>query len=347
MRFLGSPQGSDQDEFCCCVLASFLLTSSETKNEKPIVLSISKQISLLPIPQNQKSIIDAVAALAEAADKVSSKLASEEPWEFRESEAHNTSGDVQTEQDEVSHAVFEAALKSCSSVGNLVSEEADGIVPLGSGKLSVSLDPFDGSKAYEFGIPPGTIFGIFDTGDKPDQFSGDRVLAAGVFIYRHSLELVLAIGDNVYRISASSSQKLEGLTSRRVLICANLSNMSNWSKGWCDYIADRLLLQTDQGKHNMRWYGSLAAHFGAVIRTGGLFAYPPDSRPGYGKGHLRLVYEAIPISYIIVALGGRAIDGTKDILSLVPSDFHQKTPFAFGEALMISELEASIQKGQQ
>ncbi len=77
------------------------------------------------------------------------------------------------------------------------------------------------------------------------------------------------------------------------------------------------------------------------------FAYPPDSRLGYDQGHLRLIYEAIPISYIVEALGGRATNGNASIHSVVPSDFHQKTPFAFGEKAMIVELEASIRRDQQ
>lgn len=317
-----------------------------TRDKESYVLSIGQQASRLPISGNLIAVLSVVKALADAADTVSSKLVSDDPWEFREGVALNPSGDVQTEQDEFTHKVFEAALKNCPVVGHLVSEEVDGIISLGPGNLSVSLDPFDGSKAYEFGIPPGTIFGIFDGGDDPSNFSGDRILAAGVFIYRHSLELILTVGMQTYRITANSTHPLHEITSCRALICANLSNISNWSDGWRDYFSSRILYQRHSGKYNTRWYGSLAAHFGALIRTGGIFAYPPDSRPGYSQGHLRLIYEAIPISYIIEALGGKATNGVTSILSMVPSDFHQKTALAFGEKSMILELESSIQRDQ-
>ena len=289
------------------------------------------------------AVLSAVLAVSDAALTVSTKLSADEPWEFREVGVQNYSGDVQTEQDEFTHTVFENALRSCPNVGKLVSEEVDGIVSLGTGRLSVSLDPFDGSKAYEFGIPPGTIFGVFDGGQEASEFKGDRVLAAGVFIYRHFLELILTIGGTTYRITANSTQRLQAIGSRRVLICANLSNMSSWPSGWRNYFASQVTDQTDSGEHNMRWYGSLAAHFGAVIRTGGIFAYPPDCRSGYGQGHLRLVYEAIPIAHIISALGGLATNGANEITTVTPAHFHQKTPFAFGESSMIAELAASIQ----
>ena len=288
----------------------------------------------------------AVKALADAAGTVLSKLVSGDPWEFSEGDSLNPSGDAQTEQDQFAHQVFEAALKNCPSVGNLVSEEVDGIVSIGSGNLSISLDPFDGSKAYEFGIPPGTIFGIFEGGDDPSQFSGNRVLAAGVFIYRHHLELILTVGGDTYRLTANSTNRLHEITSCNAMICANLSNMSNWTEGWRNYFTSYVLDQKGSARYNMRWYGSLAAHFGTLLRTGGIFAYPPDSRSGYSQGHLRLLYEAIPISYIIESLGGRATDGLTSILSIIPSEFHQKTPFAFGEESMILELESSIQEDQ-
>jgi len=33
-----------------------------------------------------------------------------------------------------------------------------------------------------------------------------------------------------------------------------------------------------------------------LVLQGGLFAYPAAKRKGYEQGHLRLVYEAIPMS---------------------------------------------------
>ena len=289
----------------------------------------------------------AVSSLTRTAEQVQWRLVSGIPWDYSENQDRNRSGDKQTEQDIFTHQKFRASLLECAEVGNLVSEEADGLEPTGSGTLSVTLDPFDGSKAYEFGIPPGTIFGIFEKGREPSDFRGDRILAAGVFIYRHNLELILSLDGRAFQISSAGAQELMEIPSRRSLVCSNLSNISKWEEGWQSYFASRVLERTAKDKHNMRWYGSLAAHFGAIVRSGGIFAYPPDSRDGYDQGHLRLLYEAIPISFIIDSLGGRASDGERAILSVLPEKFHQKTPFVFGEAPMVRELEESIRAGRQ
>jgi fructose-1,6-bisphosphatase I len=297
---------------------------------------------MLPEGVCSSSLKNVLCSLSIAAKDLAVKLHSEDIWEFREHSDLNSSGDKQTEQDNYSHQLFMRALENCDDVGQIVSEEANGLVNLGTGHLSVSIDPFDGSKAYEFGIPPGTIFAIFDNSKTPNDFCGARVLAAGVFIYRHSLELLVSIEGTAFRITANQSDRLKEFSPKRSLICANLSNISQWPTGWSNYFSRRVIEQKSKDKHNMRWYGSLAAHVGAIVRTGGIFAYPPDNREGYSDGHLRLVYEAIPVSYLIETLGGKATNGTERILDITPDEFHQKTPFAFGETSMVLELKTTI-----
>jgi len=309
-------------------------------------VTIVSQLKSLKASEDQSHLIEAVLAVAQAAEEIQRKLIAEAPWDYVEEDSENCSGDRQTEQDVFAHHTFTSSLTECASVASMVSEEADGLVALGKGSLTIALDPFDGSKAYEFGIPPGTIFSIYNASDRPSDFAGSKVLAAGVFIYRHTLELTLCLGNLTYRLTPSGCETLSLIPSRRALVCANFSNISKWDEGWRRYFASRVLEREGDTKHNMRWYGSLAAHFGALIRTGGLFAYPPDSRKGYDDGHLRLIYEAIPISHIIHSLGGRATNGSDPILTLEPVEFHQRTPFVFGEAPMVQELAESIQEGQ-
>lgn len=80
----------------------------------------------------------------------------------------------------------------------------------------------------------------------------------------------------------------------------------------------------------MRWIASLVAEAFRILVRGGVFLYPADSRPGYGHGRLRLLYEANPIALIAEQAGGAATDGTRRILDLVPESPHQRTPLVFG-----------------
>ena len=69
-----------------------------------------------------------------------------------------------------------------------------------------------------------------------------------------------------------------------------------------------------------------------ILLTGGVFLYPADARPRYAAGHIRLLYEAVPIALLMQQAGGAATDGTTPILARVPTGHHEKTPLVFGAA---------------
>ena len=70
------------------------------------------------------------------------------------------------------------------------------------------------------------------------------------------------------------------------------------------------------------------ADFHRNLISGGLFLYPADTKNPRGK--LRLLYEAAPLAYVVAQAGGRATDGCRPILDIVPEDLHQKTPLVIG-----------------
>ena len=58
----------------------------------------------------------------------------------------------------------------------------------------------------------------------------------------------------------------------------------------------------------MRWLFGVAADAYRVLLRGGIYLYPGDARPGYGRGRLRLVYEANPIAFLMDQAGGTATE---------------------------------------
>ncbi len=64
----------------------------------------------------------------------------------------------------------------------------------------------------------------------------------------------------------------------------------------------------------MRWVGSMVADVYRILIRGGVYLYPEDSREGYERGRLRLLYEANPVAFLIEQAGGAAIDGYRRIL---------------------------------
>ena len=85
-----------------------------------------------------------------------------------------------------------------------------------------------------------------------------------------------------------------------------------------------------QEGYSSRYIGSLVADFHRNLLRGGIFAYPGNNSSPSGK--LRLLYEAAPLAFIIEQAGGKAIDGSRRILDVVPGSLHQRTPLYIGTA---------------
>lgn len=58
------------------------------------------------------------------------------------------------------------------------------------------------------------------------------------------------------------------------------------------------------------------------------------------RDHLRLVYEANPLSFLAEQAGGKGSDGKNRILSIQPVKLHQRLPLFLGSPDDIEELES-------
>jgi fructose-1,6-bisphosphatase I len=93
------------------------------------------------------------------------------------------------------------------------------------------------------------------------------------------------------------------------------------------YVADLRAGRTGR-TYASRYIGSLVADFHRTLLKGGVFLYPPTKE--HSKGKLRLMYEANPIAFLAEQAGGMATDGLNDILDIVPTGLHQRTPLVVG-----------------
>lgn len=59
---------------------------------------------------------------------------------------------------------------------------------------------------------------------------------------------------------------------------------------------------------------------------------------------LRILYEAIPMSYLIEEAGGLSSDGSKPILDIEPTELHERTPIFLGSENDVKELLKIIAK---
>ena len=62
------------------------------------------------------------------------------------------------------------------------------------------------------------------------------------------------------------------------------------------------------------------------------------------KGKLRLLYECNPIAFMAEQANGKATDGYRRILDIVPTELHQRVPIFCGSKNMVIKAEEFMAK---
>lgn len=250
----------------------------------------------------------------------------------------NESGDKQKALDMAAHDYFIALLRDVS-VARVLSEESDGVIELDpDGRFDLAMDPIDGSGSIGIGAPLGALFAVFPAGESFLRPGRDMIAAAYVS-FGHSVDFGFSTGDGVsiatldpatgtFHVDTTDVRLKENTST----VAFNASNRKRWLPGLQSYVLD--LLEGAEGPRgrdfNMRWIAAAVGDLHRILRRGGLFMYPGDTRPGYEDGFLRLAYEACPIAFLIEQAGGAATDGTRAILDLTPAHLHDRVPLIFG-----------------
>ena len=76
-----------------------------------------------------------------------------------------------------------------------------------------------------------------------------------------------------------------------------------------------------------------------ILMRGGVFLYPRDTKDPSKAGRLRLLYEANPVGFIMEQAGGRASTGREPMLSVQPSQLHQRIGLVFGSKHEVERIE--------
>lgn len=266
----------------------------------------------------------------------------------------NESGDNQKALDMAAHDHFIDLLRDLS-VARVLSEEAEEVIELDpDGRFDLAMDPIDGSGSIGIGAPLGALFAIFPAGGTFLRPGRDMIAAAYVS-FGHSVDFGFSTGDGVSIATLDPASKTFHVDTTDVrvkevtgTIAFNASNRKRWLPGLQSYVLD--LLEGADGPRerdfNMRWIAAAVGDLHRIMRSGGLFMYPGDTRPGYENGFLRLAYEAFPIAYLIEQAGGAATDGQRPILDLTPSHPHDRVPLIFGSRAEVAVLGDYLAKSQ-
>jgi len=261
----------------------------------------------------------------------------------------NVSGDVVKKLDEFADETIYRAMDHGGHVCVMASEENEDILHIpdeyAAGKYVLLYDPLDGSSNIDANITIGSIFSVFKrvtTGEKGTLQDclqpGHRQVAAGYIIYGSSTIFVYSTGRGVHGFTLDPSVGEFLLSHENIRIpqrgriySLNEGNFGNWSAGMQKYVT--WLKEEDKATgrpYSQRYIGTMVGDTHRTLLYGGLFAYPGDRKNPEGK--LRLMYECNPVSFIVEQAGGRAINGEKRILDIVPTSLHEHTPVFLGSA---------------
>ncbi|SHK14220.1 class 1 fructose-bisphosphatase [Rhodothermus profundi] len=273
----------------------------------------------------------------------------------------NIHGEVQQKLDAMAHEEFVRALKRGGECCLIGSEEHAEAIPLsangeGDGRYIVLLDPLDGSSNVDVNVSVGTIFSIYRLPDEYDTPTleaalqpGSQQVAAGYIVYGSSTMLVYTTGNGVngFTLDPSIGEFILShpniqIPKKGKIYSINEGNFNSFEEGLKRFL--RWAQEEDKATgrpFTTRYIGSFVSDFHRNLLKGGIYMYPATRKNPEGK--LRLMYEANPMAFIVEQAGGRASDGHRRILDIVPEKLHQRTPLFIGSEELVRTVEEFLQ----
>lgn len=267
----------------------------------------------------------------------------------------NVQGEAQQKLDVLANDILTEELRKLKSVCAIVSEEDDEPIVLSESdeaKYLAIFDPLDGSSNIDVNGPTGTIVSVMqrEAGMTVQQAilqQGTKQVAALYALYGPSTVIVCTIGDGVngFVLDPQSGEFVLAFPKMQMpksgpYYAANEANTPDFPAPFRQAITgfrDGSLTGT---KLATRYIGALVADFHRTLLKGGVYMYPPTHKSP--KGKLRLLYEAFPLAMIAQQAGGAATEGGKDILSIVPTEPHQRTPLVIGSVTEVEAIRALV-----
>jgi len=273
----------------------------------------------------------------------------------------NVQGEQQQKLDVVADNQFIKMFELGGEVCGIGSEENDNYMAFQSemsknGKYVVLFDPLDGSSNIDVNVSIGTIFSIYQRispigteATLEDMLQpGDKQVAGGYVLYGSSTMLVYTTGNGVNGFTLDPSIGEFCLSHPNMktpetgrIYSMNEGNIAVCHPGYRKYTEYCQEEDASTGRpYSGRYIGSLVADFHRNLIKGGIYFYP--TTPAAPKGRLRLLYECNPLAFVIEQAGGLATDGTQRILSIQPTELHQRVGFIVGSKQMVEKLQECL-----
>jgi fructose-1,6-bisphosphatase I len=269
----------------------------------------------------------------------------------------NVQDEQQQKLDVFANNVLINYLKNGGQCAGIGSEENEDIIIVdtedgNNAHYVVLMDPLDGSSNIDINATIGTIFSIYKRFSPKgpcniDDFlqEGNKLVAAGYIIYGSSTMMVYSTGGGVNGFTLDPSIGEFCMSHPNITApdtgeyyAVNQSNYAFFPEHTRRYI-DWLVNEKRKG---LRYIGSMVGDMHRTLLKGGIFMYPSTTDAPRGK--LRLLYECIPMAYLMEQAGGRATDGQREIMDIVPTSLHQRSPIYIGSTRLIARVDQFVAK---
>jgi len=267
----------------------------------------------------------------------------------------NVQGEEVKKLDILANELFINMCRSSYATCLLVSEENEHEIQVETerqGKYIVTFDPLDGSSNIDCLVSIGSIFAIFKKPDDDEPVapgdalqSGRQIVAAGYALYGSATMMVISAGHGVNGFMLDPSIGEFVLTDpdmkvkpRGKIYSINEGYEAKWEPAVQEYVKSK-----KQGKpYGSRYIGSMVADVHRTLKYGGIFMYPSTTDAVNGK--LRILYECMPMAFIMEQAGGLASTGKIPILDIVPKGLHQRSPIFLGSKEDVNDVLECIKK---
>lgn len=265
----------------------------------------------------------------------------------------NVQGETVQKLDDLSNKILMDYLRASETCAGYLSEENENIVTLNdNGQYTVAVDPLDGSSNIDVAAPIGTIFCINQRlspigNVTPADFlqQGKAAKAAGYFVYGSSTVLVISMGKGVYGFTLNTGNYEFYLSHNNIqtpasgkIYSINQGNAAKFDEKVLAFINYCTTVDKETSRpYSLRYIGSMVGDLHRNLLKGGIFIYPANK--GEAKGKLRLLYECIPMAFIIENAGGAATNGKQRILEIQPVELHERTAIFIGSANMVAKAQ--------
>ncbi|MFO8050704.1 MAG: class 1 fructose-bisphosphatase [Thermoplasmatota archaeon] len=252
--------------------------------------------------------------------------------------SENVYGEEQAEMDKWADELLVDNLKEIDSVASISSEERPDLIEADpNGRYSVMMDPLDGSSLLDIDLTVGTIIGIHK--GKDPYRKGTDLACAMYVLYGPMNYLVYTVGEGVHSFILGKTEEYLLLEENMEIPEGKIYSPGGKRGDWTEKHR-RYIRELEGNGYKLRYSGCFAADAHQILHKGGVFTYPAlEDKP---EGKLRLLFEAVPMGYLVQQAGGRVSNGEEDILEIVPHRLDIRVPIYIGgkkEIEMIEEMD--------